>query len=315
MNVLIATDMEGIAGIDAQGDCLPSHPADYARGRRLMTEEVLVVVDALRAGGVERVSVGDWHMVGTNILRGRMPEGVEVRPIADLALTESEPSFTKANGGVPLDAVVLLGHHASTPNPRAFCSHTFIWEMEVLLDGESLSEVRVYAQGLAAEGIPVLAVSGDRCMLEELDEGELGSARLISAKEGQGRERARSRDVSEVRAELSEQIAAALAVPLQPPPAREYPAELRILAEDEELARTTVSEPADLLKTIAGVFRTSQISREYRQLAKLLPSEHGSRLRAAQRRLGGLLATPTMRSKERAWLAASPRAGAQTTVS
>ncbi len=303
-SVLIAADMEGIAGIDDYGDCLPSHPAAYARGRRLMTEEVLVAVDALRRGGVERISVGDWHMVGTNILRERMPDGVEVRPIADLALVEVDPSFTKANGG-PLDAVVMIGHHASTPNPRAFCSHTFVWEMEVLLDGESLSETRVYAQGLAAEGIPVLAAAGDRWMLEELKEGELGSARLVTAKEGQGRATARSRDVDTVRAELAEAIREALATPMQPPPARSYPAELVITAEGEELARTTVAEPSELLGTIATVFRTSQVSREYRQLAKLLPAGHDSHLRNLQRRLGGLLATPVMRSKERAWLAAA----------
>jgi D-amino peptidase len=183
VNVLIAADMEGIAGIDDSGDCLPSHPSAYARGRRLMTDEVLVAIEALRAAGAERISVGDWHMVGTNIERERMPEGVEVRPIADLALAEEEPSMRKANGA-PLDAVVMLGHHASTPNPRAFCSHTFIWEMEVLLDGESLSEVRVYAQALAAEGIPILVAAGDRWMLEELDEGELGSAKLVEDQGG-----------------------------------------------------------------------------------------------------------------------------------
>lgn len=309
MNVLIAADMEGIAGIEDSGDCLPSHPAAYARGRRLMTDEVLVAVEALRKGGVERVAVGDWHMVGTNIERDRMPEGVEVRPIADLALAEADPSFTKANGG-PLDAVVMIGHHASTPNPRAFCSHTFIWEMEVLLDGESLSETRVYAQGLAAEGIPILVAAGDRWMLEECDEGELGSALLVTAKEGQGRARARSRDVDEVHAELAEAIGAALAAPLQPPPTRSYPAELQIVAEGKELARTTVAEPADLLTAIATVFRTSQVSREYRQLAKLFPAGHDSRLRGLQRRLGSILATPVMRSKERRWLAAAPPGGA-----
>jgi D-amino peptidase len=305
MNVLIAADMEGIAGIDGYGDCLPSHPAAYARGRRLMTDEVLVVIEALRRGGVESISVGDWHMVGTNVERERMPEGVEVRPIADLALVEDEPSFAKAHGG-ELDAVVLIGHHASTPNPRAFCSHTFIWEMEVLLDGESLSETRVYAQGLAAEGIPILVAAGDRWMLDELDEGELGSARLVETKEGEGRARARSRPLDAVRAELTESIAAALAAPLRPPPARNYPAELRITADGEELARTTVAEPADLLVTIATVFRTSRVSREYRQLAKLLPAGHDSRARAARRRVGGLIATPVMRSKERRWLASQP---------
>lgn len=302
MNILIAADMEGIAGIDDYGDCLPSHPAAYARGRRLMTDEVLVAIEALRDAGAERISVGDWHMVGTNIERERMPEGIEVRPIADLALTEADPSMTKANGG-PLDAVAMLGHHASTTNPRGFCSHTFVWDMEVLLDGQSLNEVQVYAQGLAAEGIPVLVASGDRCMLDELGEAELGSARRVATKEGQGRAQARSREVGMVHAELAESIGAAFSAPLLPPPARAYPAELRITVEGEELAKTVVAKPGELLTAVATVFRSSQVSREYRQLAKLLPAGHDSRARALQRRLGSLLATPVMRSKERHWLA------------
>lgn len=305
MNVLIAADMEGIAGIDDYGDCLPSHPAAYARGRRLMTDEVLVAIEALREAGAERISVGDWHMVGTNVERDRMPAGVEVRPIADLALNETEPSMAKAHGG-PLDGVVMIGHHASTKNPRAFCSHTFIWEMEVSLGGVPLSEARVYAQALAAEGVPVLVASGDRWMLEELDEGEMGGAHLVETKVGDGRARAHSHDLATTRAELAAAIGAACAAPSQPPPVRDYPAELRIAVEGKEIARTTVTDPAELLTAIATVFRTSQVSREYRQLSKLLPAGHDSRLRAAQRRLGSLLATPVMRAKERHWLARSP---------
>ena len=302
MNVLVAANMEGVAGIEGYGDCLPSHPRAYARGRRLLTDEVLVAIEALRAGGAERISVGDWHMVGTNIERARMPAGVEVRPIADLALTEAEPSMTKAHGG-PLDAVVMIGHHARTPSPRGFCSHTFIWGMEVLLDGHSLSEVQVYAQGLAAEGIPILLAGGDRWLLEEMETGELGSAHLLTTKEGQGRARAHSVAPATAHADLAAAISAAIAGPLQPPPARGYPAELLVKVEGEEIARMTVAEPADLLTAVATVFRTSQVSREYRQLAKLLPSDHDSRLCSLQRQLGSLLATPVMRSKERHWLA------------
>ncbi len=304
MNVLIAADMEGIAGIDDFRDCLPSHPTAYARGRRLMTDEVLVAIAALREGGAQRISVGDWHMVGTNVERERMPAGVEVRPIADLALAEAQPSMAKANGA-PLDAVVMIGHHAMTSNPRAFCSHTFIWEMEVSLDGEPLSETQVYAQALAAEGIPVLVAAGDRWMLEDLAEGELGGARLVAEKEGKGRARARSREVGAVHAELADSIAAALSAPPQPPPARSYPAELRIAVEGEELTRTDVAAPGELLTAIATVFRASQVSREYRQLAWLLPAGHDSRTKALRRRLGSLLATPTIRAKERRWLRAA----------
>ena len=71
--------------------------------------------------------------------------------------------------------------------------------------------------------------------------------------------------------------------------------------EGEEIARAAVAAPGDLLSAIATVFRDSQVSREYRQLAKLLPPD-SSRLRSLQRRLGSLLATPVMRSKERRWL-------------
>lgn len=300
MNILIAADMEGIAGIEDYGDCLPSHPRAYARGRRLMTDEVLAAIAALKAGGAGRISVGDWHMVGTNVERDRMPAGVEVRPIADLALNEAAPSMTKAHGG-PLDAVVMIGHHAKTPSPKGFCSHTFIWGMEVLLDGESLSETQVYAQALAAEGIPILVASGDRWLLEEMSDGELGSARLLPTKEGQGRARARSTDPAPAHTELEAAISAALAAPLQPPLARSYPAELFVKVEGEEIARTTVAEAGDLLTAIATVFRDSQVSREYRQLAKLMPPD-SSRLRSLQRRLGGLLATPVIRSKARHWL-------------
>jgi D-aminopeptidase len=304
VNVLIAADMEGIAGIESYRDCLPSHPAAYRRGRRQMTDEVLVAIEALRAAGAERISVGDWHMVGTNVERERMPDGVEVRPIADLALTEMEPSMAKAHGG-PLDAVVMLGHHARTPSPRGFCSHTFVWGMEVLLDGDSLSETQTYAQALAAEGVPILVAAGDRWLLEEMREGELGSARLLTTKEGERRGRARSVEPADAHAALREAIAAAAASPQEPPPLRSYPAELVVKVEGEEIAKMTVATASDLLTAVAEVFRTSQVSKEYRQLAKLLPPAD-SRLRSLQRRTGSILATPVMRSRERQWLAAAP---------
>jgi D-amino peptidase len=303
VNVLIAADMEGIAGIEDYGECLPSHPAAYARGRRLMTDEVLAVVGALREGGVERISVGDWHMVGTNIERERMPDGVEVRPIADLALNEAEPSFAKAAGGAPLDGVVLIGHHARTPSPRGFSSHSFIWEMEVELDGDSLSETQFFAQGLAAEGVPILAASGDRWLLEEMREGELGGARIVPVKEGEGRARATSIGAAEAREKLTGAIGAALANPVPPPPPRSFPAELRVSVAGEEIARTTVASESELLGTFAGIFRESKVAREYRQLAALLPAGHDSRLKAARRRVGSLVATPAIRAKEKRWLA------------
>ncbi len=99
---------------------------------------MLAAIEALRGGGVENISVGDWHMVGTNVERDRIPNGIEVRPIAELALVEASPSMAKAHGG-PLDAVVMIGHHARTPSPRGFCSHTFVWRPRRVEDGRRLA--------------------------------------------------------------------------------------------------------------------------------------------------------------------------------
>jgi hypothetical protein len=178
--------------------------------------------------------------------------------------------------------------------------------MEVLLDGEPLSETQVYAQALGGEGVPILVCAGDRWMLGDLEEGELGSARLVAAKDGNGRARASSRPLATFRSELGEAIAAAMKAPHQPPPLRAYPAELVIRFEGAELTREMVDGPDRLLTAIATTFRDGQVSKDYRQLAKVLPSEHGSALRALQRRVGSVLATPVMRSKERAWLGAAP---------
>ena len=99
MNVLVAADMEGIAGIEDYGDCLPSHPAAYARGRRLLTDEVLVAVEALRAGGAGQISVGDWHMVGTNVERERMPAGVTCGRSPTSPWTRPSPRWRRRTGG------------------------------------------------------------------------------------------------------------------------------------------------------------------------------------------------------------------------
>ena len=303
MNVLVATDMEGIAGIEDHRECLPSHPSAYARGRRLMTDEVLAVVAALREGGVERISVGDWHMVGTNIERERMPAGVEVRPIADLALTEADPSFTTAAGGEKLDAVVLIGHHASTPTRLGFCSHTFIWEMEVTLDGESLSETQAFAQGLAAEGIPALVVSGDSRMLETFGDGEMGGARLVATKEGLGRDRARSEDPAAVRAELAAAVATGTRRTARSRPRR---GPTRRSCGSRSRAGSWRGRRSPSRRSCWGRSPTS--SARVRSRVSIASSRSCSAPRRLQapRSRGSLLATPVMLAKERRWLAAAP---------
>src|SRR5690348_10561217 len=67
MKVFISADMEGTAGVTDWDQVLPQHP-DYARFRRLMTEEVnAAILGALEAGAKEIV-VNDSHGPMRNLL-------------------------------------------------------------------------------------------------------------------------------------------------------------------------------------------------------------------------------------------------------
>ena len=169
----------------------------------------------------------------------------------------------------------------------------------MLLDGQPLNEVQVYAQALAAEGMPVLVRERRPLDARGAWRRRAGRRRLVPTKEGQGRARARSHARARPGRSWRAAIAAALAAPPEPPPARSYPAELRIVAEGKELLARPSPAPADLLRGSPTAFRASQVSREYRQLAKLLP---GRRLAGAARAPPPRLAaaTPVMLARSAA---------------
>ena len=67
MKILIATDMEGITGVTTWDQVTPGH-AEYARFRRLMTQDVNAAVRGAFDGGADEVIIADGHWNGSNIL-------------------------------------------------------------------------------------------------------------------------------------------------------------------------------------------------------------------------------------------------------
>ncbi len=67
MKILIAVDMEGITGVTTWDQVTPGH-AEYARFRKLMTQDVNAAVRGAYESGAEEVIVADGHWNGSNIL-------------------------------------------------------------------------------------------------------------------------------------------------------------------------------------------------------------------------------------------------------
>ena len=72
MKILIAVDIEGIAGVVHPDDTRPGNP-DYERARRQMTAEAGAAVTGALAGGAAEVVVNDSHGGFRNLIADALP--------------------------------------------------------------------------------------------------------------------------------------------------------------------------------------------------------------------------------------------------
>ena len=67
MKILMQIDMEGITGVTTWDHVTPGH-AEYARFRRLMTQDVNAAIRGACEAGADEIIVADGHWNASNIL-------------------------------------------------------------------------------------------------------------------------------------------------------------------------------------------------------------------------------------------------------
>jgi D-amino peptidase len=156
LKVFISVDMEGITGVVTPEQLGPAG-FEYAKFREYMTAEVLAAIDGAREAGATQFVVADSHGNMQNLLIDRLPAGVMVvrgspRP---LAMMEGLDSSFKA--------VMFIGYHAATTNPRGVRAHTMSSATlaAVKINGRLVAESAINAAMAGAHGVPVVMVSGD----------------------------------------------------------------------------------------------------------------------------------------------------------
>jgi D-amino peptidase len=118
LKIFISVDMEGIGGIGT-GAMTSSAGKDYATGRRLTTDEVNAVVDAIfdREPSAE-ILVNDSHGDHQNLLHTELdPRVVYIQgSIKPLGMVQGLDST--------FDGVIFIGYHAKAGDPDGFLAHT-----------------------------------------------------------------------------------------------------------------------------------------------------------------------------------------------
>jgi len=181
MKILIAVDMEGITGVTTWDQVTPGH-AEYARFRKLMTQDVNAAVRGACEAGADEVIVADGHWNGSNILIE------ELDPRARLNTGSPSPFSMMQGIDETVDGVMFIGYHARNGTPYAILDHTWsrmtvanVWLNDILTGEYGLN-------GAVAGhfGVPVIMVTGDQTACAQVVE-ILGDMETAVVKQATGR--------------------------------------------------------------------------------------------------------------------------------
>ncbi len=162
LKVYISADMEGIAGV-VTADQLGPEGFEYARFREFMTASVLAAIDGAREAGATEFVVSDSHGNGESLLIDKFPD--------DVTIVRSWPRPLGMMEGIDstFDAVMFVGYHAATTNPRGVRAHTLssAHYAAVKLNGIAVPEGGISAAIAGHYGVPVVMISGDDIAVAE----------------------------------------------------------------------------------------------------------------------------------------------------
>ena len=181
MKILIAVDMEGITGVTTWDQVTPGH-AEYARFRKLMTQDVNAAIRGACEAGADEVIVADGHWNGANILIEELD--------ARARLNTGSPSPFSMMQGIDesVDGVIFVGYHARNGTPNAILDHTWsrMTVANVWLNDMLTGEYGLNGAVAGHFGVPVIMVSGDQTACAQVVE-ILGDMETAIVKQATGR--------------------------------------------------------------------------------------------------------------------------------
>lgn len=165
MKVYISADIEGVAGIVHVSETRIGE-LGYRAFQRQMTREVSAAARAALQAGAHEVWIKDAHATGRNLLAEELPESIQlIRAWAGHPLSmvqELDESFA---------ALMMIGYHARAGSGGNPLSHTMSGRTvhRIRVNGTDASEFRLHAYAAGLFGVPVVLVTGDQALCDEVE--------------------------------------------------------------------------------------------------------------------------------------------------
>jgi D-amino peptidase len=161
--VLLLYDMEGVSGAVRPADVSIGNDS-YPPTRESLTEDVNAAIRGLLAGGAREVVLTDGHGSGNpdpDYLIEKLPAGARF-DIRDAPYDPYVEAMDKS-----FDAMVAVAMHGRAGG-KAFLAHTYNGHTKWVMAGHDMNESMLVAASAARFDIPLILVTGDDVLREEI---------------------------------------------------------------------------------------------------------------------------------------------------
>lgn len=283
--ILVHYDMEGLAGQDDWRSAAVWWPEQYKKGQQLLAADVNTVVAGLFDGGARTVDVVDQH--GSSNPGLNLPNEL-LDPRVRRHLHRHDAPAPEAGA---YDGVAIVAMHAKTAS-GGFMAHTGTFGIEWIINGRSVSEAEFSAYSWGEAGIPVILVSGDDVLRDDLLP-QMPWIEYVVTKRALSPQEVELRPVNIVRSELRTSAKRAVERLLRMRP-------LRPTAPVQAGVRAVPPADLSVLRDVPGVnFHEGQVSFVAPTLSEALPALRALRAIAAE--LGGRPYVDEMMRKRSDW--------------
>lgn len=164
MKIYISVDIEGITGVTDWSETRLGE-AEHKVARLQMTNEALAACEGAIQAGAREVYIKDAHDSARNMDITKFPKEAKL-----IRGWTGEPASMLVALDESFDAAIFIGYHSASGEEGNPLAHTINHNvlMNMKLDGEIASEFTLNAYVAAERGVPVVFVSGDKMLCENV---------------------------------------------------------------------------------------------------------------------------------------------------
>tara|TARA_B100000949_G_scaffold183027_1_gene164512 strand:- start:6 stop:809 length:804 start_codon:yes stop_codon:yes gene_type:complete len=165
MKIYISADMEGITGVTHWDEVDHNKPSVYTQFQERMTKEVVSACKGANDAGAKEIWVKDAHYSGRNILSEQLPENVKL-----IRGWSGHPYSMVQELDDTFDALLMVGYHSMAGKSGNPLAHTMSSSKldSVFINEQQTSEFFLHGNIAAKHGVPLVFVSGDAGLCEEV---------------------------------------------------------------------------------------------------------------------------------------------------